>query len=125
MDFLVDNASEIGVVVAVLGVLFAIWTAQRVLAQDTGTEAMREISDAVKIGAQAFLRQEYTYVAAVVVVVAILLVVLSLAFEDFSELTPVAYVVGATSSALAGYAGMSIAGSRECSHNGSRTKIAE
>ena len=109
MDFLVDNASWIGVVVAVLGVLFAAWTAQRLLAQDTGTDQMREISDAVKLGAQAFLRQEYTYVAVVVVIVAILLVVLSAAFEDFSELTPIAYVAGAASSALAGYVGMSIA----------------
>jgi K(+)-stimulated pyrophosphate-energized sodium pump len=109
MDAIVDNASIISVIVAVIGTAFAAWTAQQILKQDTGNERMREISDAVKEGAQAFLRQEYTYVAVVVVAVTALLFGLSVAFEDFSNLTPVAYVVGAITSALAGYIGMSIA----------------
>jgi len=108
-DPLVDNATAISIVVAVLGVLFAGWTAQQVLVQDTGTEKMREISDAIKLGAQAFLRQEYTYVAAVVAGVTVLLIVLGASFENFSQLTAVAYVTGAATSALAGYVGMSIA----------------
>jgi K(+)-stimulated pyrophosphate-energized sodium pump len=99
----------LGIVVALGGIGFAWWTTQNILREDTGTDRMREIASAIQEGAQAFLRREYTYVAIVVAVVAVLLVVLSFAFEEFSILTAVAYVLGALASGAAGYAGMSIA----------------
>ncbi len=106
---IVDAAPILAAVVAIIGILFAGYTAQQIMQKDTGNALMQEISDAIKLGAQAFLRQEYTYVGIVVVIVTILLAILSVVFEDFSTLTPVAYVVGAFSSALAGYVGMSVA----------------
>ena len=37
---------------------FAYWLTQWVMAKDTGTDAMRKISDAIKSGAEAFLRRQ-------------------------------------------------------------------
>ncbi|WP_322795381.1 sodium-translocating pyrophosphatase [Tepidiforma sp.] len=104
----------------VIALLFAAITARRVLAEDEGTETMRTIARAIQEGAAAFLRREYTFLAAFVVIVAIALAV----FVDYDVLdrfgpqhgeltdlprTAAAYVLGAISSALTGYVGMYIA----------------
>ncbi len=104
----------------VIALLFAAWTARRVLAEDEGTEAMKQIARAIQEGAAAFLRREYTFLAVFVVIVAVALAV----FVDYDVLdrfgpqhgeltdlprTAVAYVLGAVSSALAGFVGMYIA----------------
>lgn len=102
-------AAIVGILISAGGILFAWWTTQNILKEDTGTDRMNEIASAIQEGAQAFLRREYSYVAVVVTIVTILLVVLSIIFEEFSFLTAVAYVLGALASGIAGYAGMSIA----------------
>ncbi|MCC7089666.1 MAG: sodium-translocating pyrophosphatase [Chloroflexi bacterium] len=104
----------------VIALLFAAYTARKVLAEDEGTDAMKEIAKAIQEGASAFLRREYTFLAGFVVIVAVILVV----FIDYDVLdrfgeqrgeltdlprTALAYVFGAISSALAGYIGMYIA----------------
>ncbi|PJF44321.1 MAG: sodium-translocating pyrophosphatase [Phototrophicales bacterium] len=99
----------LGILVALGAMYFAYWTTQKIMAEDTGTPEMREISAAIQEGARAFLNAEYRYIGVVVVLVTILLVVLGLAYESFNPLTAVAYVVGAVASATAGYIGMSIA----------------
>src|SRR5688572_861624 len=109
---------------AVLCLLFAIVTTRRVLAEETGTDAMRAIAKLIQDGAAAFLRREYTFLLGFVTVVTILIVI----FVDndvtgkFAALgvaeagrytglprTAISYVLGAFSSALAGYIGMYIA----------------
>jgi len=104
----------------VVALLFAAYTARKVLAEDEGTELMKEIATAIQEGADAFLKREYTFLAGFVVLVAIALVI----FVDYDALdrfgeqrgeltdfprTAAAYIFGAISSALAGWAGMYIA----------------
>ncbi|PFG73015.1 sodium-translocating pyrophosphatase [Tepidiforma thermophila] len=104
----------------VIALLFAAWTARRVLAEDEGTDTMKTIASAIQEGAAAFLRREYTFLSVFVVIVAIALAV----FVDYDALdrfgeqrgeftdlprTAAAYILGAISSALAGYIGMYIA----------------
>jgi K(+)-stimulated pyrophosphate-energized sodium pump len=76
---------------------------RRVLAEDQGNLAMREISQAVQVGASAFLRREYTYLAIFVVVVGLVVA----AFINWQ--TALNFVVGAIISAAAGYLGMYVA----------------
>ena len=109
---------------ALLCLIFAFVTTRRVLAEDTGTDTMRSIAALIQAGAAAFLRREYAFLGAFVAVVAIIIAI----FVDFdttgkfaalgvvetgryTELprTAIAYVLGAFSSALAGYIGMFIA----------------
>ena len=52
-------------------VLFAAFTAFRVLGADPGNERMRVIGDAIRDGAGTFLRREYTVLAPFVIVVAV------------------------------------------------------
>ncbi len=104
----------------VIALLFAAYTARKVLAEDEGTDVMKEIAKAIQEGANAFLRREYTFLAGFVAIVAVILVL----FVDYDILdrfgeqggnltdyprTAVAYILGAFSSALAGYVGMYIA----------------
>ena len=51
--------------------LFAAFTAIRVLKSDPGNQRMRAIGDAIREGAGTFLRREYTVLAPFVIVVAI------------------------------------------------------
>lgn len=99
----------LGIAAAAGGIAFAWWTTQKILAEETGTDQMREISSAIQEGARAFLNAEYRYIGVVVAVVTALLIALSFMFENFSILTAVAYVTGALCSGAAGYIGMSIA----------------
>ncbi len=57
----------------------------------------------IQKGAKAFLRQEYIWVSAFVVVMAILIAIL------IAPLAAITYVIGAVLSATAGYAGMTVA----------------
>jgi len=84
-----------------LGVAYALMTAAWVTKQDSGTDRMRQISDAVKEGATAFLRREYKTVAIVGVVLAVVLLYLGV-------WTSIGFIIGAVGSALAGYIGMMV-----------------
>jgi K(+)-stimulated pyrophosphate-energized sodium pump len=86
----------------ILGVIYALFTAAWVLKQDTGSERMRAISDAIKEGATAFLNREYRTVAMVGVVLVILLLIF------LGTWTAVGFIIGAFGSALAGYIGMMV-----------------
>lgn len=85
----------------ILGVIYALITASWVMKQESGTDRMRQISDAVREGAQAFLRREYKTVAMVGVVLFLLLLFLG-------TWTAVGFAIGAIGSALAGYIGMMV-----------------
>ena len=90
-------------VVGVLALMFALYMARRVMAEETGTDRMRDISVAIAEGAMAFLGREYRVLAIFVVVVAVILGVF------VSLPTTISFVFGALCSASAGFAGMSIA----------------
>ena len=97
------------IVAGAVALLFAIFLATRVLSADEGTERMREIGAAIQEGANAFLKREYTVLAVFVVIVFAVLLVLGLVREEQSEMTAIAYLVGAVSSAVAGFIGMRVA----------------
>ena len=90
---------------AILSLAYAGVQTALVLREDEGDERMREISGAIREGANAFLRREYTVVFAVAIVLAI---VIGLAFGitgDGARLA-VGFIFGVAGSALAGAVGM-------------------
>ena len=103
------------IIAAVLALAFAAVRVQGVLAEDEGTDLMRTIARAIQAGAATFLRREYTFLAAFVAVVFVILLI----FIDLDVLnkfsgtdhrwTSISYLIGAILSASAGYAGMLIA----------------
>ncbi|MCK9496785.1 MAG: sodium-translocating pyrophosphatase, partial [Dehalococcoidia bacterium] len=105
---------------AVVALLFAVVTTQRILKEDQGDATMRNIALLIQQGAAAFLRREYTFLAVFVAVVTVILAVFIDydAMDKFGEQqgqmvdlprTAIAYLVGAIASASAGYVGMYVA----------------
>ena len=91
--------------VAACGVLALVWAVALiywVLRQPEGNEKMREVSHAIQEGASAYLNRQYTIIAGIGVVIAILLAI----FLGWQ--TAVLFALGAVLSGAAGYVGMNI-----------------
>ncbi len=92
-----------------LALLFAAFLALRVMREDQGTEAMREIAKAIQEGSAAFLGREYRALLVFVIIVAGVLVLLGFLRDEQNPQVAVAYLGGAVSSGLAGLIGMNVA----------------
>src|SRR5574341_1700581 len=80
-----------------------------VLGNDMGTSAMQDISNAIKEGAEAFLKRQYSTIIMLSIVLAALIFILywfAKGDQDMAWRTTVAFLFGAGCSALAGYIGM-------------------
>ncbi|MEW6046705.1 MAG: sodium-translocating pyrophosphatase [Bacillota bacterium] len=91
-----------------LALVFAAYFYGRVQTYEPGTSRMQEIAGAIQEGAMAFLRREYrTLVIFVAIVAGVIIAVGNLAPSgNLPPQTALAFLVGATSSATAGYIGM-------------------
>ena len=85
-----------------VAVLFAVLLTAAVLRQPPGTQRMIEIGSAIQEGAAAYLNRQYTVIAVIGVVVAIIIGV------TLGPVTAVLYLIGAACSAIAGYVGMNL-----------------
>jgi K(+)-stimulated pyrophosphate-energized sodium pump len=65
------------IVISLVGLAVAYWLARWVLKKDTGSDAMKAISNAIKEGAEAFLRRQNK---TIVILAAIFVVALEIAF---------------------------------------------
>jgi len=88
----------------ILALLFAFVLSGRVSKEDEGTDRMKEIAQAIREGANAFLMAEYKIL---VIFVIILFILIGLGLKSWT--TAVAFVVGALFSTAAGYCGMKVA----------------
>ena len=104
-----DNYFWIGLVGAVAALLFAILQRQKVLAFSEGNDTMKKIASAIRQGANAYLRHQYTTVAKVFVVVFVILLALAYFGMLDNWFIPFAFLTGGIYSALAGFVGMRIA----------------
>ena len=64
-----DQLFWIGFVGAIIAGLFAVTQAKKVMTYSEGTEKMRKIAASIRAGANAYLKQQYTTVFKVFVVV--------------------------------------------------------
>ena len=101
----------LGFLGAALGIGFAMLQRRRVLSVPEGNERMQKIAAAIRAGANAYLKHQYTTVFKVFAVVFVLL--LALAFGSHGTMlfrvTPFAFLTGGIFSMLAGFVGMRIA----------------
>ena len=106
-----ENSSWIGFIGALVAGLFAVMQAKKVLSYSEGSEKMRKIAANIRSGANAYLKQQYTTVFKVFIVVFVILLVIAFATggKMLSKFTPFAFVTGGIFSMLAGFIGMKIA----------------
>jgi len=95
----------LAVLSGILGLVIAGFMASYVLKQSEGGKKVKEISEAIKEGALAFLGREYRILAVFVIAVTVILGLV----PALGWLVSLAFVFGAICSGLAGYIGMSIA----------------
>lgn len=77
---------------------------------DEGTDRMKEIAAAIRVGANAFITYEYKIIAVVVVIIAIAFAaIFTVQYGEFSWEPSVCFMIGVIMSASAGWVGMKIA----------------
>ncbi len=82
---------------------------QEMKSEDRGTESMKEIADAVRSGAIAYIKQQYTVVALFFVAAFLFLFFLAFVLGVQSKWVPFAFLTGGFFSGLCGYIGLSTA----------------
>ncbi|HEU4975940.1 MAG TPA: sodium-translocating pyrophosphatase [Baekduia sp.] len=100
--FLTDHGVVVALVCAGLAVTYGVLTSQRLLALSPGTVEMQRISGAVQEGARAYLRRQYTTIAAVGVVLFVALLII----QDWR--VAVGFAIGGMLSGATGFIGMNV-----------------
>ena len=93
---------------SVIALLFAIFTAKKVLKFSEGTDQMKKISKSIRMGANAFLKRQYIIVAVFFSVLFVILSIMAI-LGLLTPYVPFAFITGGFFSALSGFIGMKIA----------------
>jgi K(+)-stimulated pyrophosphate-energized sodium pump len=121
------------IVVSILALIIAGFFARQVLSADTGSPKMQEVAAAIREGAEAFLKRQYTTIAIMAIFVTLLIfgVYFILGKPDIAWHTAVAFIFGAFLSAVAGIIGMWISvranlrsAVASCEHSGRAVVVA-
>src|SRR5579862_3521865 len=85
-----------------LAIVYAIWATRSVMSADAGSARMQEISAAVREGAQAYLKRQYSTIAVVGVVIFLIV------SYFLGWLVGIGFAIGSVLSGLAGFIGMNV-----------------
>ena len=104
-----ENLFWLGILGAILALLFALYQSRKVMAFSEGSDTMKKIAAAIRKGANAYLQHQYATVFKVFAVVFLLLLVLCWFGLLDNWFIPFAFLTGGIYSAIAGFVGMRIA----------------
>ncbi len=88
---------------------FALYFYKSVMRQSEGTAVMREIAQAVRDGAMAYLRQQYKVVGIVFAVLCAIFIFMAFVLKAQNQVIPFAFLTGGFFSGLCGFLGMKTA----------------
>ncbi len=105
---------------SLLALAVGLFLVKSVLAQDEGTPKMKEIATAIQVGAWAYLKRQFRTIGMILVPVAVIVFVTSVAIEKPNGDTAlsfvssgifrtIAFLLGCVASGLTGYIGMTLA----------------
>lgn len=109
MEFLQSNLIYLIPVFGVIGIIVMLIKSAWVIKQDAGDANMRTLAGYIADGAMAFLKAEWKVLSYFVVLAAIILAWSGTLVPTSSPMIAVSFVIGAFTSAFAGYIGMRIA----------------
>jgi K(+)-stimulated pyrophosphate-energized sodium pump len=92
----------IAIILGLLAIVYGAFTSRQVLGSPAGNEKMQEIAAAIQEGAQAYLKRQYTTIAVVGVVVAVIVA------WALGTVSATGFLIGAVLSGVAGFIGMNI-----------------
>jgi len=112
-SFLERFALILNVIIALGGLYYAYMLIQEVYRADTGTPRMQEIARAVREGAMAYLRRQFTTVAILIAIITVVLVMTANPHTEAGWAVPIgrgfAFLMGSIFSATVGFVGMYLA----------------
>src|SRR5215203_275132 len=85
-----------------LSIVYGAWASQSVMSADAGSQRMQEISAAVREGAQAYLKRQYTTIGIVGIIIFLIV------GYFLGWLVAIGFAIGAVLSAVAGFIGMNV-----------------
>src|SRR5256885_6889295 len=97
-----SNLLYVAIGCGIVALLYGIITSRQVLAMSPGNARMVEVAAAIQEGAGAYLRRQYTTIAIVGIVVAVIIGIF------LKPLSAIAFLIGAILSGSAGFIGMDI-----------------
>jgi K(+)-stimulated pyrophosphate-energized sodium pump len=109
MEFLQNNLIYAIPAMGLFGILIMLIKSAWVNKQDAGDENMRTLAGYIADGAMAFLRAEWKILTYFAVIAAVLLAYSGTLVETSSPVIAISFLIGAFTSAFAGYIGMNIA----------------
>jgi len=99
---MISTINWLVLVCGALALVYGAITARTVLAADSGNDEMRRIAAAIQEGARAYLNRQYTTIAIVGIVIAVIL-----AFT-LGMYVAIGFIIGSVLSGAAGYVGMNV-----------------
>ena len=105
---LIENLFWLGYIGAGAGLIFAFIQIRKVMSYPEGNETMVQISSAIREGANAYMKRQYSTVTVFFLIMFILLIGLS-AVDLVNPFTPYAFLTGGLFTGLSGFIGMKIA----------------
>ena len=109
MEFFHNNLIYCIPALGLIGILVMLSKSAWVSKQDPGDDNMQQLAGYIASGAMAFLRAEWKILSYFAVIAAIILAYSGTLVETSSPVIAIAFLIGAFTSAFAGYIGMNIA----------------
>ena len=106
---MLENLFWVGLVGALIALIFALTQAKKVLKFSEGTELMQKLAASIRKGANAYLKRQYTTVAKIFIIVFVILLILAGVGMLDNWFIPFAFLTCGIWSGLAGFVGMKIA----------------
>ena len=96
------NIVDFSIICGAVGLAYGAWASRSVLAASAGSTRMKKIAGAIQEGARAYLNRQYSTIAVVGAVVAVVL------YLTLGTYVAIGFAIGAVFSGIAGYIGMNV-----------------